>query len=510
MPAGKKYPGELSTAKIRDIFALGCYQKRLYHPFKTFIREIDVRWADPFPQKDNGPKIMLPFPVSTLTIAKQDGRPVLFVSKSFIERNCEHDSDIADLIFHEVFHHILRHLEPENAEREVPKHVEDLALDSIINAHLHAIGSAGFMVKYYPDQIPYSFLRAESKTFKSAENEKKTFASRILHFRVNGKLRKSSLAESECGSFYEKLYALKITRREAIDFFEALLAEEPPDLKLLGNHGQSGGLAASGAIRAAESTDAHSLPRSDEKNTGSDRKKWRSDEAVHAWVGSEHTHSSAHGKEAGGGVFDLNQMRLILEALGLKKADEKAKNNFALICRRITTLSLNPGKFRIGTTYSRRLPAKLNRRDLFSIERKKYIFDRGLHVSKEIWIFFDYSGSMDSYRRFMIDLAHSLKRNDYSVRVAVWADGVSEISLEQFLTGKIPDVGHGTHGEQVSRFLKESRIRQCVIVTDNYAGAIQTKIATRIFLALVKGAAEKGSFLDRERVPDLHVFPLEP
>src|SRR3989344_4722334 len=510
----KRYKDELTLEKIKQVFVMRCWTKGLYAPLKSFLREIEVKWADP--------STALGASVTTLAITKADQRPLLLANKDFMETHCENDSDIGDLVFHEVFHHVFRHIEPENIDQSLNQDIVNFYQDSIINAYLHKFGSAGFMGKYYPDELPYSFLHnrttklqinpAEALEDRLAENKKTFFQS----LKTIGQKNPNQNIKKEYKEFYRRLYDRNVTNEEAFEFFKKFFTEKPPQgpYLFLGSHGsggqqnrpgqdsgKSGKTHKSGKLKpdTKENSNEDKGGEKGTKETGSDDKEKNINDL-----------DLGRGKEAGIGIFNLEQIRQILEVLGLKQPDQKAKNNFARVIRQIRMLASKPGRWRKDTRYSKRLPAKINRRDLLNMERDKYLFERGDYKGQEVWLFFDYSGSMDAYQRFMLALVKSLRRDDKIIHIVTWADGIKEVALEEFLQGRIPHVGSGTQGEVVAKFLNENRIKQCVIVTDNCAGQIQTKVSARIFLALVKGASVTGSFLDKTVAPDSHKFELEP
>jgi hypothetical protein len=150
---------------------------------------------------------------------------------------------------------------------------------------------------------------------------------------------------------------------------------------------------------------------------------------------------------------------------------------------------------------SRRVPAKLGRRDMVNVERGRDVFAQAVVATREVWILPDLSGSMDKYVPFVIDLIESLKRCEVEVRLAVWADSVAEVSPTDFKQRQIPDVGGGTRGEAVARFIAERRLSEVVIITDNQAGVLATKIRAKTHVCLVEDSSRSGSFLDRAVVP---------
>src|SRR5262249_11934892 len=94
-------------------------------------------------------------------------------------------------------------------------------------------------------------------------------------------------------------------------------------------------------------------------------------------------------------------------------------------------------------------------------------------------------------------------------RIAVWADEVKEASLEDLMEGKIPDAGSGTFGEGLAQYIASKKVKQAIIVTDNQAGPITTKIDAEIHMCLVGGSTTVGSFADKSVVPRCHIHELD-
>jgi len=519
----------LNEAKVKDIFTLRCYQvrygaerKSLYPLLKPFLRELVVEFSDKIP---------------TAELTKSGGRRKLLINRAFVERECKSESDLADLCMHELFHRLLGHLSLIAVDSE-DKYIYNLATDSIVNAHLHRLESAEFCRRYYPDEVPYSFLRPGSVEFRSPQEKWSQKFSRVIDGFLTP-VQRYSPAEllSEYRGFYFCLYhddAIKVSTDEAIQFFRKHFGNEvgKEKFEFLGSHGGgssgkgSSGKGSSDGKSRGDGKSAAATSQGKPQETGGSRKSNQESEG-HAGKRSGNNLARENGDDGNrsgdennggsnngglgrseGSVFDPDEIRFILEELGLVRADRKTLNNFAAIIKRITAAASKPGKIREGTIYRTNPPARLTRKDFFSIERGRFVFERGDYKAKQVLIFFDYSGSMSQYARFMIDLARSLERSGNLIRVAVWADGIKEVPYKEFLKGKVPQVGYGTQGEVVARFLRDERMRQCVIVTDNNAGEIRTKIEARVFLVLVPHGTEHGSFADRRVVPDLQIFRL--
>ena len=418
-----RYPHELSEKRIKDIFTARCYhtrygeeRKSLYSLLKPFLRELRVIFSDREP---------------TLALVLAAGRRLLIVNPFFVKKECENDNDIADCVMHEVVHHILDHLKV-MASGVASKDILNLALDSLVNALLEYFKSAKFCSKYYPDEVPYSFLRPGSRKFLPPPSKQ-----------LFQRLRKQRLPDDllyEYQDFYGRLYSRQVATDEAIEFFKKHFLDEQPknDRPFIGGHGGN---------------DNSTSGATGENGSGKDG---GDNDSAGSMSGANQSFGGKGRSE--GSVFDPDEIRHILEELGLQSASRKARNNFADIVKRVTTNTRKPGKHRQGTVYSKRMPARLNRKDLISIEREHYLFERGDYKAKGVVLFFDYSGSMGAYAKFCIDLARSLERDGNNVRVIVWADGIKETPYKEFLQGKVPNVGGGTKGEEVAKFLRDEKI----------------------------------------------------
>ena len=105
----------------------------------------------------------------------------------------------------------------------------------------------------------------------------------------------------------------------------------------------------------------------------------------------------------------------------------------------------------------------------------------------------------------------ALKRSEVEVECIVWANGIMAVPFKDLVAGNIPKaVGRGTQGEVVARYMNENNVFQAVIITDNAAGQIRTKITTKVHLCLLPASQRWGSFLDRNMVPNCTQHELEP
>lgn len=445
--------GRFSLAGIKEALIFKALASgKLYQPLRSFFKDMELKWGD----------------ADTAYATLLEGRPVIVLGPTFFNEKVENEGEAAEVLLHEIMHHLFRHLElmPGFLERGFSQRTQNLAMDAVINAYLHSVGCAGFMKRFYPDEEEYAFLRPDSSEFMV----------------VGSFGRKRPLEDVDRGknwefqNFYRSLYRLSVQLEESLQFFQQHFPEAKRNqLPLLGGHKPIGG-------------------------TGKGRE---------AGSGKTGSGTAAGGSGQGEGVFSAEEARQILEDLGLKRASKQAKDNFARVIAQITTTAREPGPVRTGTTQSKRIPAKLSRRDMLRVERGQDLFTRAEYRMREAWLFFDYSGSMDAYVRFAIDLAQSLGRSGIRVHPVIWADGIVEVPLAQFLRGEIPDVGGGTTGEVVAKYLNDHNIPQAAIITDNYAGEITTKVSARVYLCLVEGATTSGSFINPKVIPHCHVYELE-
>lgn len=143
-------------------------------------------------------------------------------------------------------------------------------------------------------------------------------------------------------------------------------------------------------------------------------------------------------------------------------------------------------------------------REMIRVERKGKWFSRPKHALQQAWIFIDVSGSVKSHLPFVTGLIASLDRANLEVRCVCWANTPQEVSLEDVSRGILPkEIGSGTEGEKVAQFIVEHKIAKAIIVTDNIAGQITTRLPnTELHICLfAHGSREEGSFFDRRVVP---------
>ncbi len=386
-----------------------------------------------------------------------EGKPIIVLGQKFFDTQVQSEEEAAEVVLHEIMHHLFQHLHRlEKGELKTHdfRHVH-LAMDAMVNAYLHQENCAGFMERYYDDLDEYAFLRPGSREFKLTQG-KWPFQKILPAYKVSYDLF------HEFEDFYvRKIQRLGGTLEEAIAFFETHFPNPPKkdSPKLLGN------------------------PKG-------------------LTTGKPNEMSPSN-------VFGSNEAEQILRQLGLKHASEEAKNNFAEVIRKITTVVKKPGNVLYGRYQSRRVPAKLSRRDILRVERGMLLFDRTEYRTQEVWIFFDDSGSMKDYRQFIVDLAKTLSSFAVKVHAIVWAEEITEFPYSKLIKGEFPNVGGGTDGEVVAKYIRDNQIAQAVIVTDNVAGGLQTKIEAQVFLCLVKGSDTEGSFSDKRKVPHCQKYWLE-
>lgn len=380
----------------------------------------------------------------------RDGKPVIQLGREFFEAEDVSTAEAVDLVMHEIMHHLFAHLlhGKDFEAAGYDSSIQGLAMDAAINAYLASVKCASFMARYYLDRGVEAFLRPQSH----------------LAFRHG---RDSWEREN----FYKKLSRLEASLEECLEFLkEHFSATETQKVKPLGGHGKDGGQLG---------------------------KK-----------GNEKPAPSVPGNVLDGGLFAGDEAESILGALGYGRANDGAKKSFAAVVKKITAILKKPGSQRQGMRMSRRIPAKLGRRDMLNVERGRDLFSRGEYRLREVWILPDLSGSMDKYVPFIIDLVASLKRSDIEAHVAVWADSIKEVSTADFKQRKLPGVGSGTNGEAVAKFIAEHRLSEVVIVTDNAAGDLTTKVLAKTHVCLVERSDKSGSFLDRSKVPLAQSYDL--
>jgi len=159
------------------------------------------------------------------------------------------------------------------------------------------------------------------------------------------------------------------------------------------------------------------------------------------------------------------------------------------------------------------MPAALNARNAFRSELRDkdptYIVPD--YRNREVYIAADVSGSVAGYVPLVLGLMKRFRQVRYDKVICVcWADRPVEVPLEDLLQGKIPaSAGGGTNGEALAQWITDSKAQEVVIITDNAAGPLQTKIKAKVHVCLTPRACQKGSFLDKRMVPKGYAYDLE-
>ena len=456
--------------KIQETLIFKALTAGVFQPLRSFFKEMDLEWGE----------------AQSAYATRRNGRAVIVLGPKFFDENLENEGEAAEVVLHEIMHHLFLHLHQleEFAGRGYSHRIQNIAMDAVINAYLSSIKCAGFMERYYKDEEEYAFLRPGSEEF-------------CMPYGPGGMLKKpvEQIDVDQYSSFwrfYRELYRLEVKLEQSLSFFQRHFpdSKEDKNQQLLGGHGKPSPDQKQGQQKP-EAGKQKEEEKKESKGKGEEKKKQQ------------------QGSPDESGIFRSEDAEQILRDLGLKRASQKAKDNFAEVIKKITTSVRKPGTVRTGSTQSRRIPAKLGRRDMVNVERGRDLFGRAEYRMREAMLLFDISGSMDAYRQFVIDLAKALNRAEVKVRTAVWADGIQEVSYDEFIAGKFPDVGGGTTGEVVAEFINDNKIPQAAIITDNAAGSISTKISAKIYLCLVEGAWIEGSFIDPVHVPNCEVYHLE-
>jgi hypothetical protein len=210
-----------------------------------------------------------------------------------------------------------------------------------------------------------------------------------------------------------------------------------------------------------------------------------------------------------GNIFEGEEASEISRSFGIKKVSRKARNNFSKVIRAIAHSAKQSGNMRCGLRYSRRMPTKISTDNLLNIERGGELFKRPEFNARQYAIFLDVSGSVDAFIPFVNGLMHSLGCADRPLRLYCWADRVEEVPINKLGREEQPDVGSGTNGEMLAGFIAEAGVKEAVVITDNAAGTISTKINARVTLCLFPDSTLSGSFLDKTVVPLCRVHQLE-
>jgi hypothetical protein len=377
----------------------------------------------------------------------RNGVPYIVLGREFFANEVKNLDECADILLHEIQHH-LRVFENdfEALRRKFSENVINLGEDAIINAAQHVIG------KNRSGDLP-GFARFMERFYKDEG------ASAFLRPNSkNVKVGSGKEGEADPGvEFYRALYNQEVTLEEACEFFVTHFPKVRMRQPLLGSHGQATGQPGEGdgqPLRVGES------------------------------------------------IFSRGEGLEIMRALGLGKVSRRSRDNFKRIVQDIMHSANKPGSVRTGVTFTRKMPAKLSQSDLISIERGREVFRRPIFKKRKFKIFFDVSGSMESYIPFVAALIKSLRRSEFEVELYCWADTLEKVEISALGTTAKPKVGAGTRGEEVAEFLATDKDAAAVIITDNLAGQIETRIKQRVYVCLVPCSSEEGSFLDKAMVPN--------
>jgi hypothetical protein len=436
--------GPLSLREIHDAVIFKALRGRFLGPLRVLLKTIELEWGQ----------------CSSACAFRREGVAIVRLSADFVASNALTVNEMADVVHHEIMHHLLRHLIVAAVllRRGFSHALQNLAMDAIINAHLHSVGCAEFMERYYRDEGEFAFLRPNSRNF--------SVSSGFIVKRLRPMREVDTSKSQQFFDFYRRLYALQVGLDEALKFFKEHFPEPKSESNFLGNHGEP-------------------------DDGGGER-------------GEE--------EKLNGGLFGRGEAQTILESLKFEPVavSRQASNNFAEIIRRVASLLSQQGASRADRRLSRRFPAKLNRQDVINIERDRMLFRRQDYRLREVVICPDISGSMDKYIPFVIGLIQKLQLANVSVRLVCWAGTTLEVPLKAVLQGELPNrIDRGrTDGESLAQFFERERIAHAVIITDNGAGQIRTRVNTQIHLCLVEGGNKSGSFLEREAVPNCKLYHL--
>lgn len=410
---------------------------QLYQPLRTFFMRMYLVWSDT---------------TETASAQKVGDKAIIALGRKFFAEHVHTLSHTADIVWHEIMHPILR-LQKANEEINllVQKHgkeVVDIAQDMIINAVLHTINCAGFMEQYYADEDINSFLRPNSKLGKQDQSLRRQARS--------GQSEKTRRRLYECQEFYRKLYGLRVTLEESVDFIEKHFDIVTITVICLGCHDDLDG-------------DYIPIP-------------------------------------VDGGILNGEELEAVRKALKIEKV---TRNNFNEVIRKVSENLGSPGTIRTGTEITRRMPATLSRSDMINIERGRNRFTRSDYRLRRVCLLIDVSGSMSQYIAFMVGLVIGLNQREVTVRAICWADRPVEVSFDDLKRGNIPpETGCGTQGEALARYIEEQELKRVVIITDNYAGDLSTSITSQVELCLIDNAKSPGTFDNRHMVPQHTVHHL--
>lgn len=556
---------DIPLAEISGTVLSKASKAGILSPIMQMLKEMSLEWGE----------------VPTTMALKRGGKAVIILGRSFFSANVRNKSEAADLVLHEILHHLFLHLARGHYFTALgySVHLQALAMDAIINAYLSRFDCAGFMERFYRDVEEQAFLRPNSTEFGVQRHWLFIRHVRPLKM-VDGR------KYQEFKQFYARLYQLQVGLEEALIFFAKHFPSADDSKALLGSHNQSsksssnkGGQTSDqskssadnknsaqpsaqanpakdkndeneqegGADESKDNESGSAGDKSQEKNqernkeqskangreSDDAREKGKHDQKGQAQdAGGEAAESDQSGsgdspcqlpalakeKDEGCGAGDaqehplINQLQIAVafKELTAQAVSRQTRNNFAKVIQKILESSGRPGLNRDEYRLSRRIPAKLKRRDMLNAERGRDLFTHNQHVQKAVWLLPDVSGSMTSYLPFVVGLIQSLKRHDIDVRIACWSERVSVVPVEEMLKSRLPkDLGVGTDGQVIANFINEQSIKEAVIITDNEAGDISTKIKGFVHLCLIEGSAQTGSFLNTEAVPRVQTYELK-
>lgn len=483
--------GPYPLDKIKEAVVLKAFIGGFYEPLDTFFKEMRLEWGKS----------------KTAHATKRGGIPYIVLGRKFFAEEVHNVSEAAEIVLHEILHHVFRHLDLMDILR-AQGYTHDqmnVAMDAIINGFLGRVGCAEFMRRFYADENQWAFLRPGSVHFRrtdwivAADNTQAgrledddesgedddylggddddydydpVYDVKVLRYKPKIDAATFEDWREEASNFHDQLYELNTSLEQSLWFFKRWFGQMDDKKPLLGGHDKQPGQG-----------------KPDENDDADD-------------CGGQ--------PDSGEPILSKGVAEALLGIIKGVPVSKQCQNNFSSIIRQVTTFARAPGLHRQGTRYSRRIPAKLSRRDLINIERGKDLFTRPDFMIHEVTLFIDVSGSLTQYLPFIVGLMQSLKRSEFKVDAVCWADRAEPVTLSDLQAGELPEhLGIGTTGECVAAYIAEHKIKQAVVITDNAAGQIDTRIGARLQLCLIQGSSMTGSFLDRSKVPHCKVHQLK-
>lgn len=512
-----KLPEPFSIEELLEALVYISVKAKLFQPLKSFFSEVSLEWGN----------------VPTAVAFRRNGRRLIVLGRKFFAKNVKSTTHGVHVMLHELLHHLLLHVDPETLlhVHGFGKDLDGLAKDAIINAYLNSVGCAGFMEAFYPPRGENAFLRPNVPLL---EQSRSVSCGELIAFlgcqpyswgldalRDNEPLPPAAVERlAWMRKFYRRLMDLQVTLKEALEFFQEL--PRPPRSRrpqLLGNHGQPGDAeddekaddtAGYGGNGGEEADDT-----AGNGGNGGNRSGDQSGSSVYVGGDGDHEQSQplpARGESYGpgkGDFFSKEEAERALTAIDI--IPQFIQRVFRQVISQITERCQKPGLQHTGLEQTKRMPSRLHRRDLVTVMSGRHNFLRHSYTSNDVSIYFDLSGSMDTYRPFLVGLIQALNLRNMRVRTFCFADLVKEVPVEEFMKGWLPgheSIGSWTNGEAVAEHIRDNRIRQAVIVTDNVAGKLETPIAGRVHLCFVEGAVQPATFDDPEMVGDCRTYKL--